>query len=268
MGQPISNAGWSSRVATDVAARITLPAIAIAAALLAWELAIDAFAVPLYLLPKPSQFLASLWIDRAALSEEAWATSRVIFIGFGLSVLIAVPLAFLITSFRVLEEGLYPLIVFFKIIPKTITGPLLLLWLGLGDAPKITLTVMITFFPILIDAMTGFRQLPTNVLYLSRSMGASWLQTFFFIRVPSAMPFIFSGMKIGIVSAVTATIIAEFIGSSEGLGFLILQASSSMNTPLLFSGIVTVGLVGLLFSMAVLSMERLLLPWLAVRQER
>ena len=252
----------------DTASKVGLPIAAICAALLAWEVAIEVFEVPIYLLPRPSEFIGSLWTDRDSLLQQSYASSRVIFIGFVLSVAVAVPLAFLIASFRFLEEGLYPLIVFFKIIPKTITGPLLLLWLGLGDAPKIVLTVMIAFFPILIDSIAGFRAMPANLLHISRSMGASPLQTLWYVRIPSAMPFIFSGMKIGMVAAVTATIVAEFIGSSEGLGYLILQASSSMNTPLLFSGIVAVAVVGTLFSLLLLSFEKTLLPWMAVRDER
>lgn len=247
---------------------IALPVFAIIGLLLAWEFAIDYFNVPLFMMPKPSDFIHAIRDNIPLLAHHSWETARIIIAGFVISALIAVPLAFSIVSIKVVEEALYPLIVFFKLIPKTITGPLLLLWLGLGDSPKIVLVVMITSFPILIDSMTGFRSVPQQLEYIAKSTGASALQAFWYIRFPSAMPFIVSGLKIGMVSAVTAAIIAEFIGSSRGLGFLIIQASTSMDTPLMFAAIIAVAVVGSFFSLIIVASEKLLMPWMQVRTER
>jgi NitT/TauT family transport system permease protein len=120
---------------------------------------------------------------------------------------------------------------------------------------------LMSFFPILVDSMSGFRAVDPRLAYITRSMGASEWQAFRCIRLPAAMPHVFAGMKIGIVKAVEGVIIAEFIASNEGLGFMIMRASSFMDMTLLFSGLIAAALVALVFNGLLLATERILMPW-------
>lgn len=244
---------------------IAYPALAVALCLGAWEALVRIHDVPLYILPKPSDFLARLAADRATILAQAWATSISISLGFLAAVAVAVPLALAIVSLRSLERGLFPVIVFLNIMPKTVIGPILIVWLGVSPAVAVFIVFLMCFFPILVDSMTGFRATDPRLSYITRSMGATPLQAFRHVRLPAAMGHVFAGMKIGIVKAVEGVIIAEFIGSSAGLGFMIMRASSFMDTTLMFSGLIATALVALVFNGLVLAAERILMPWLPPR---
>jgi NitT/TauT family transport system permease protein len=165
-------------------------------------------------------------------------------------------------SFRWLERSLYPLIVFFQLIPKIAVAPLFVVWFGFGPFPKVLLTFMLCFFPTLVASMTGFRALDERVLYLTRSMGANAGQTFRYIRLPSAIAHIFGGFKVSIVFAATGAIVAEFVGSNSGLGYLLLRATSYLDMPLIFAVLGALSAIGIVFSYAVQLLERLCMPWL------
>ena len=237
------------------------PALSVVVFLGVWEALVRIYEVPLWLLPKPSDFIDRLVVDRAMIASEAMATSVSIILGFGLGVLVAVPLALAIVSARSLERGLYPVIVFLNIMPKTVIGPILIVWFGVSPMVAVLIVFLMCFFPILVDSMSGFRAADPRLAYLTRSMGANAWQAFRYVRLPAAMSHIFAGMKIGIVKAVEGVIIAEFIGSSAGLGFMIMRASSFMDMTLMFSGLIATALVALAFNGLILASERLLMPW-------
>lgn len=239
-------------------------AVSIAVFLGIWEILNRVLEVPLWLVPKPSDFLWRLGSDFALISGHAFATAKTIVMGFALGVLIAVPLALVIVSSRSLERGLYPVIVFLNIMPKTVIGPILIIWFGISPLVSVLIVFLMCFFPVLVDAMSGFRAVDPRLYYLTRSMGASPWQAFRYVRVPASMRYIFAGMKIGIVKAVEGVIIAEFIGSSEGLGYMIMRASSFMDMTLLFSGLIAVAIVALFFNGGMAVLERYLMPWARV----
>ena len=246
--------------------RLAYPVLAIGLCLGAWEALVRLHDVPLYILPKPSDFLMRLVAERAAILAQAGATSISIALGFLAAVAFAVPLALAIVSMRGLERGLFPVIVFLNIMPKTVIGPILIVWLGVSQAVAVFIVFLMCFFPILVDSMSGFRATDPRLSYIARSMGATRLQAFRHVRLPAAMGHVFAGMKIGIVKAVEGVVIAEFIGSSAGLGFMIMRASSFMDTTLMFSGLVATALVALAFNATVAAAERILMPWLPPRR--
>lgn len=226
-----------------------------------WEIALRFFEVPIWLAPKPSDFLARLYTDRALIAGHAFWTSLTIVEGFVLGVLVAIPLALAIVSVGALERGLYPVIVFLNIMPKTVIGPILIIWFGIGPLVAALIVFLMSFFPVLVDSMSGFRLVDRRLFYISRSMGASSWQTFWKVRLPAAMPHIFSGMKIGVVKAVEGVIIAEFIASNKGLGFMIVRASAFMDMTLMFSGLVAAAIVALIFNGAMSIIGQWLMPW-------
>jgi NitT/TauT family transport system permease protein len=244
---------WLKSIAFSAAAVLLLMGI--------WEAALILFDVPLWLAPKPSDFMARFFTDLPLLFRHAIATSTTLIFGFLLGVVIAVPLALAIVSVPALQRGLFPVIVFLNIMPKTVVGPILIVWFGIGPLVAVLIVFLMCFFPVLVDSMSGFRAVDPRLYQITRSMGARKWQTFFHLRLPASMAHIYAGMRIGIVKAVEGVIIAEFIASSEGLGFLIMQASGFMDMTLMFSGLIAAALVALLFN-GVLSLgEAILMPW-------
>ncbi|MER9217119.1 ABC transporter permease [Mesorhizobium sp. M0663] len=243
------------------AERIGPPALVLIAFVIAWQFGSEWFDVPKYLFPPPSDFLGRFVTDRGALAYNFAATGYVVLVGFAVATLIAIPLGLAIASYSSLRRNLFPLVVFFEILPKTITAPLLIVWFGFGFAPRIGLTVIMTFFPILVTSIAGFSSVNPRFQLLTKSMGASSWQTFRFIRLPAAMPHIFAGMKIGMVNAVTACITAEFIGANEGLERLILSAGDYMDISLMFAGIIATALLATLLTGLLLGLEKLMMPW-------
>lgn len=249
------------RLRSSFVGSAVLGLLAIATLLGLWEWLATLYNVPLWLVPKPSNFLGRLLSDWQAIGGHAIATSITIVEGFALGVLIAVPLALAIAAIPALERGLYPVIVFLNIMPKTVIGPILIVWFGIGPLVAALIVFLMCFFPILVDAMSGFKAVDKRLFYISRTMGANEWQSFWKFRLPAAMPHIFSGMKIGVVKAVEGVIVAEFIASNRGLGFMVMQASAFMDISLMFAGLVAAAIVALFFNGAMSVAERVLMPW-------
>jgi NitT/TauT family transport system permease protein len=255
--EPLARQG----AAQDWASALAWPIASFGVMLVAWELLVPLFGVPSYILPVPSEFLVRAWTDRALLAEHTLVTGNEILLGFLMATVISIPLGYLIVSIRVLEKAVYPLIVFFQLVPKIAIAPLFVVWFGFGLFPKVLLTFLLCFFPTLVASMTGFRALDERILYLTRSMGASGWQTFRYIRVPAALTYIFSGLKVSAVFAVTGAIVGEFVGANAGLGYLLLRGTSFLDMPLIFACLVALSLIGIVFAYAVEMVEKLLMPW-------
>ncbi|NTC81647.1 ABC transporter permease [Agrobacterium tumefaciens] len=229
--------------------------------LLIWQVSVRLLSVPVFVLPAPSDFIAKIAEEHQRLLHHGWITTRLILIGFVAGTVPGVVLAYLIAKFRLAEQIIYPIVVFIQVLPKVTLAPLMLVWFGFSDLPKIVLTALITFFPVLVDSVTGFKSIDPRQYYLSRSVGASWWQTFRLFELPSAAPYIFSGMKITIVVAVTVVIVVEWMNSQDGLGYLVLRAMNNTNTPLIFAILVVGSLIGIVLSAVLVAIERILLPW-------
>lgn len=247
--------------------RVVIPAAAFIVLIFLWEFAIGAFRVPIYLAPAPSAIVPALVEHGGSLVAGSLTTIQEVVIGFAISIVLAIPLAYLLATSQVLEQALYPIIVFFQLIPKIAIAPLLLIWFGFGMSSKVVLVTVVCFFPLLVDSMTGFKALNPRLLYLTRSMGASSLQTLWFVRLPAALPFIFSGLKIAAVFATTAAIVGEMIGANSGLGYLLLRGSGNLNTPLVFAALAAMSVIGIVCSYLVSVVEWIVMPWQRHRNE-
>lgn len=241
--------------------RVLPPAAILVLFLGGWQFSSDWFGIPRYLLPAPTDFISKFVSDWNAIAYNFACTGFVVIVGFVIATLISIPLGLAISSFASLRRSLLPLIVFFEIIPKTITAPLLIVWFGFGFSPRIALTTVMTFFPILVNSIAGFSSIDPRLHLITESMGASPWQSFQLMRLPAAMPYIFSGMKIGMVYAVAGCIAAEFVGANEGLAFLILSASSYMDTSLMFAGIIATAVLGMTLTGILLGLEKWMMPW-------
>ena len=229
--------------------------------LVLWEAAPRLFAIPAYLLPPPSLVVASFAGQWQRALAGTWITTLVMLGGYGMAVMISIPLALLIVSSRVVEDTVEPIMLVFQVIPKIAIAPLFIVWFGFGYWPKAMLVFLLAFFPITLSAVAGFRSTDPDIMDLARSTGASAWSMFRKIKLPQALPHIFTGLKVGVALASTGAVVAEFIASDRGLGYLLLEWRGDLDTPMVFAGIFIISVVGLAVYYAVEALERLAIPW-------
>ena len=238
-----------------------LPVGTLLGALVIWQVATKAFNVSVWLVPAPTDILAALAERRGGLAIHIWTTFYETLLGFLLAIVAGVPLAVAIVHSRVLGNAIYPLILVTQSIPKVAFAPILLIWLGYGDLPKVLVAFLVAFFPVVVDTATGLRSPAPQLLDLARQLSASQLQIYAKIRFPSALPHFFSGLKVAITLAVIGAVIGEFVGSEKGLGFLVVQSTSHFKTPLAFGAMSLLALMAMVLFFAVVAVERLACPW-------
>jgi NitT/TauT family transport system permease protein len=227
----------------------------------AWWAAVRVFSIPAYLLPGPGEIFSRLAVDYPMLWLHSKVTLTEIVLGFALTIVTAIPLGLVIALSLLAKQVLYPPIMLLQLVPKIAVAPLFLVWLGFGMESKVLLTTLMTFFPLLIASISGFQILDTRLLYLTRSMGASTWQTFRYLRFPAALPVIFSGLKTSATIAATAAIVAEFVGANQGLGYVLLRSTSTMDMELTFAVLVVLTLIGIVINYAVEFAEWAMTPW-------
>jgi NitT/TauT family transport system permease protein len=249
------------RRGAGVAARILLPALTIAALVGLWWLATIVFDWKPFLVPDPKDVWNELVRQRHILPGHVRTTLVETLEGFFLAIALAVPAAVAIAYSRLLEATIYPALVALNAIPKIAIAPLLVIWMGFGSGPKVTMVVLICFFPIVISTATGLKSTPAELVDLVRSLAASPLQQFVKVRFPAALPFIFVGLKVAISLAVIGAVVGEFVGATEGLGYVIVASGQNANTSLAFAAIVLLALLSIVLFYALVIAERLLVPW-------
>lgn len=247
---------WLIRIAQD-----SLPVWVFIALIAGWWAAVAILKVPSFLLPPPQDVLPRIWEGRQSLFNHSMITIQEILLGFGLSVVTAIPLGLLIALSPIAKRMLYPLLVFIQLVPKIAIAPLFVVWMGFGLTSKVMLTLLLTFFPLLLASIAGFQILDQRLLYLTRSMGATTWQTFRYLRFPAALPVIFGGLKTSATIAATAAIVAEFVGSNNGLGYILLQGTANLDTTLVFAVLFLLTIIGLALNTIVEVVEYFMTPW-------
>lgn len=237
------------------------PFILILLLLALWDVAIRLFKIPPYLIPPPEKVVEQLLAEWPRLLKESWKTTLATLGGFGLTIVIGIPIAMVIAYSRVVESFVYPLLVFSQSIPKVAIAPLFVVWFGFGIFPKIISAFLLGFFPVVVSTVMGFKSVEPDMLDLARSMGASRLQTFFKISLPQALPAIFSGLKVSITLAVVGAVVGEFVGSNSGIGYVLQVATGNFDLPLMFAALVVLSSIGVLLFLVVDLVERLMIPW-------
>jgi ABC-type nitrate/sulfonate/bicarbonate transport system permease component len=250
--------------ASDVARRAAgwlAPAGLIAAFLLVWELAVRVTETPAWLLPAPSDVARSLVLDRDILLPNALVTLSEVLLGFALAFIAGFGLGVAVYRSRTLDRALYPLIIASQTVPVPALAPLLLVWFGYGLLPKVLVTALVGFFPIVVNTVEGLRSTDRDVVNLLRSFGASRAMVFRLAELPSSLPAIFAGTKIAVAVCVIGAVFGELVGARSGLGYLMIRAIAQFETPRMVAAIVLLSLMGSgLFGIITL-VERVLLPW-------
>jgi NitT/TauT family transport system permease protein len=253
--------GGRPRRARTMAERVVPPLVVTVAVVVGWELAVELFDVSEFVLAKPTEILAELSDSWALLREAAGYTLQEIVLGFALSAVVGIAIALLLAAWRLADRALYPLVVAFQTVPKVALAPIFVLWFGYGVVPKMLLIATIAFFPVALNMRTGLEAVDRDLLLLLRSVGASRWEVLRKVQIPSSLPYLFAGLKIAITFSVIGAVVAEFAGSSEGLGYLIEFASTQLDTRLVFAALLLISVLGLALYYAVG-----LLEWLVNRR--
>jgi len=241
----------------EAARRVGLAFLTHAALIFAWYLFVTLGHVPAYVMPSPVATLATLGGANYAWVANTLVTASEIFGGYLLAVLVGVSVAIAFSWSSAAEAAAMPLVVSLNMIPKVALGPLFIVWFSYGIIPNAIIAFSISFFPILLNTLRGFREVEPDLLDLVRSLRSSKWQTFSKIQLPSALPYIFSGMKVGAVLAVAGAVVGEFLGSSRGLGYLMLQVQVTLDTAAMFMAVILITLIGVALYGMVLGLERL-----------
>jgi ABC-type nitrate/sulfonate/bicarbonate transport system permease component len=228
---------------------------------LALEIWTGAFRVPPYLMPSPSSIAARLGSDAALFAREAAITVGEAAGGFALGTSTAFAAGALMAQSRLLERTLFPVAILIKLTPIVAIAPLFTLWFGFGTGPKIAIAALITFFPMLVNSFVGLRSADLQELAFLQTLGASRSEIFRMLRVPSALPFLFSGARISLNLALIGAVIAEWTGADRGLGRVIFVANANLDLTALFGAVLTLAAIGIAANAAVGAAERRVLHW-------
>jgi NitT/TauT family transport system permease protein len=237
-----------------------LPPLTFVGMVALWWGAVGVFKIPAYLLPGPGAVFSRLVTDAGILWGHTQITLIEILLGFGLTIVSAIPLGLLIALSALAKQVVYPPIMLMQLVPKIAVAPLFLVWLGFGLESKVLLTVLMTFFPLLLASISGFIILDDRLLFLTKSMGAS-LGYVPVLAVSRSVAVIFSGIRTSATIAATAAIVAEFVGANRGLGYVLLRGTGTMDIELVFAVLVVLTIVGIAINYLVEFSEWAMTPW-------
>ena len=226
---------------------VILPIVTAGIALMAWEILVTRSGIAESILPPPSAVLSKLFNFLGLILTHSIPTTLETLVAFGISIPLGILLAAIMVYSQLLNQALYANLVLFQLIPKIALAPLFIVWLGIGAEARVAFSIFICFFPILISTVTGLQAVDRDMLRLCQSVRASDWQILIHVRFPYSFPFIFAGMKVAVTLAIIGVVVGEFIASTEGLGYLILFASSRQQTDLGLAAITVLCIVGLLF---------------------
>lgn len=246
--------------------RFLWPIVGLAFILAIWQAYAELLHISTIVLPTPVDIVRASWQQYGLLFTETWPTFLESVFGFGLALILGIPLAVCVANSRILNLSLYPILIATQSIPKVAIAPIILVWFGLGMQSKLAIAFLVAFFPIIVDTATGLQETPPGLIELGRTLRASRWQMFWNIQFPAALPFIFSGAKVAVTLAVIGAVIGEFVGSVNGLGNLLLSANSQLDGPLAWAALVWLSALGIFLFMLVALAQKLLMPWAEARQ--
>lgn len=231
--------------------------------LIVWEVLCLWADVPRIILPRPSEIGVSLWnnLTTPSFYHHVWVTLKEALYGFGLGASLGFLLGALIGQSVFLERVLYPYLIAFETLPKAALAPLVLIWFGYDMMSKVVVTAMIAFFPLLANTIVGLRSTSEDQIDLFRAFCGRGRDVFWKLKLPNALPFIFVGLNVSLIFSLTGAIIGEFVGSREGLGYLILIRNQTLNIPSVFSILVVLGALGCLFHVVLQQIKKRVLFW-------
>jgi ABC-type nitrate/sulfonate/bicarbonate transport system permease component len=229
--------------------------------LVLWEAFVVASGISALLLPAPSAIVASLVENAGLLARNAIVTLGEILLGFALGAAVGVGLGVLLGYSRVVERSAYPWLVASQMVPIVAVAPILVVWFGFTLIPKVLVVALVSFFPVVVTTVDGLRSVDPQMVDLLRSLGAGRTRIMRSVRIPAALPSIFSGLRVAMALAVVGAVFGEWVGSSSGLGYLMLAFNNQLATTELFAAIVVLSAMGIALFFLVGGIERIVVPW-------
>ena len=226
-----------------------------------WEAAVRLFAIPTFVLPAPSRIAATLYARWPVIGAEALVTIGEILCGFAAGVAAGLAAALAMSRWRTLERTLGPVLVISQALPVFAIAPLLVVWFGFGLTSKVVMATLIIFFPVATNALEGLRRTDPGLIELARLYGATPRQTLWLIRGPAALPAVAAGLRIAAAAAPIGAIVGEWVGSSAGLGLLILHSNARSQNDMVFASLVVLAAMSVALWMAVDRFSRRLVRW-------
>ena len=245
----------------EQAINAAFPVGALALLVVSWEAMVRILDVPPYLVAAPSAVWAALVENFGYVLEHTLNTAGTALAGFILALVVASGLAIVIAYSRALEQAIYPYLVVTQVVPMIAIAPLLAIWFGFGPLPRVIIAFLIAFFPIVINLVIGLRSPDRNMVMLMRSMNARETQVLTKVRLPWALPYLFAACRVAAPTTIIGAIVAEFVGSDSGLGFVILYAKGFLRTDMIFVAILASSILGIAFFAAVVLVESRLIGW-------
>lgn len=237
------------------------PILALLVVLLIWFLITDRQLIPAYMLPSPVEVVKAFIDNFSVMMEQAAVTVQEAIYGLLIGVGLAFVISALMDRFEFLKKALYPILVVTQTIPTIAIAPLLVLWMGFGMAPKITLVVITTFFPVAVGLLNGYESVDPDAINLMRAMGANRPQLFFYVKFPSALPSFFSGVRISAAYAVVGAVVSEWLGGFEGLGVYMTRVKKAYAFDKMFATIIFISVISLILMGVISLIERGCMPW-------
>ena len=237
------------------------PALLILTLIGVWEVAVRATGVPIYILPPPSQIAFRLLSHAPNLLIQGGLTLIEALLGFALGCGVSLIAAAAMVHSPVLERSLLPLAILLKVTPVVAVAPLLVIWLGFGVAPRAVVAALLTFYPMLIGALSGFRSVSREASDLFASLAASRWEVFRFLRWPAALPHLFTAARVAVPLSLIGAVVAEWAGAEGGLGRAVLLAYTNLDLPELFAAVVVLGVIGTVLTALLGLIERQAVFW-------
>ena len=248
---------WCGRAIVDYG-----PAVLLLAALIGlWELLVRWLNTPEYLLPAPSVVARNMVDEWGLLSSNLWATVEEVILGFLIAVACGLFIAIVLHLSPVLRRAIYPLLIASQTVPVVVLAPILVILLGYNIKPKLVIVALICFFPIVVNGVDGLRSVDPELPRMMRTLDGSRLAIFRRVEFPSALPSIFSGVRVAATFAAIGAVFAEWSGSTSGLGYIMQSATPSLATARIISAIVLLTAISLALFLLVYLVERLTIPW-------
>ena len=236
-----------------------------------WEVLVRIFEVPEFILPTPSSALSHLFLPQPDANYN-WrlhisTTVYEFVISFLITSVVAVGLSIVMIWSKAIRQLLMPAFIFVNSLPIIAIAPIILLWMGYGLKTNILIAFLISFFPVVVNTVTGLEDIEEDLLDLVRYLNASKWQIFYKIRIPNSLPYIFSGLRICTTMSVMGAIVGEFISSDRGLGYIIINSQYAMDTPPIFSSLIVISFTGAVMYALVVLVERLCMPWTLLKEQ-
>ena len=229
--------------------------------LAAWQVGCDALKVQEFLLPSPLAIVAKIAEVPERMILHTMTTLREVLIGFAAACVGGIVLASFTAHSRMFARTVFPMMVMSQTVPTIAIAPILVIWFGPGDASRLIVVFLIAFFPMVVNTTAGLLRVNQELIDLARGLNASRWKIFTKIRMPNALPHIFTGMRISIALSVIGAVVAEFVAAEQGLGYLIFSANTNLDTKLVFAGVVLLAIMGIILFQAVRTAQHLMLPW-------